>query len=86
MTADNPATTGPRVQISPRNAKMSLYRVYVVQNAEGKFYIGVSEVFAAVSDNTMTAGHVGPKGAVPGHACGKVRNYHWEMLESWETC
>ena len=43
MTADNPATAGPRVQISPPNAKMSLYRVYVVQNAEDKFYIGVSE-------------------------------------------
>jgi putative endonuclease len=45
MTADNPATAGPRVQIPPPqpNAKMSLYRVYVVQNAEDKFYIGVSE-------------------------------------------
>jgi len=44
--AHNPAAAGSLVQIQPPQPILSTavaYRVYVIQNREGKFYIGVSD-------------------------------------------
>src|SRR5260370_1093673 len=46
--AHNPAVAGPRVQIPPPQPISSCrmpatYRVYVLQNREGKFYVGLSD-------------------------------------------
>src|SRR6266542_2940094 len=46
--AHNPAAAGPRVQIPPPQpislCRMpATYRVYVLQNREGKFYVGLSD-------------------------------------------
>jgi predicted GIY-YIG superfamily endonuclease len=45
--AHNPAAAGPRVQIPPPQPNFYstavAYRVYVIQNREGQFYIGLSD-------------------------------------------
>ncbi len=46
LQAHNPASeAGSLVQIQPRNqlSAAGAYRVYVIQNREGKFYIGLSD-------------------------------------------
>jgi len=48
--AHNPAVAGPRVQIRPRNQSRRMpatYRVYILQNCEGGFYVGLSDDVAA---------------------------------------
>src|SRR6266542_2283712 len=45
--AHNPAAAGPRVQIPPPQPNFrrmpATYRVYVLQNREGRFYIGLTD-------------------------------------------
>jgi hypothetical protein len=45
--AHNPAAAGPRVQIPPPQPKFLTpavpYRVYVTQNGDARFYIGLSD-------------------------------------------
>jgi predicted GIY-YIG superfamily endonuclease len=61
------------------------YRVYVIQNHEGKFYIGLSDDVARRLEEHNTGQSRWTKSAALGQLSGKAASYHFQKHENWKT-
>jgi hypothetical protein len=66
-------------------SKTIRYQVYVIENAAGKFYIGLREIFKSGCGSIIRVSHNGREIAARGRWSGRVSDYRLRKPANWKS-